>query len=557
MRSGLIAAALIAACAGPAPRAPAPATPPESPEPTGVLAHVPADTPYFYALLEKPPPGEIERTLGSQLRYLERALPLLERLAAEDGSGALPLIAALAAELEGRADLDGLRQLGVAVGEPMVVFGLGAFPALRMQLGDETAFTGLLERIALRAGLATAAGSRAGRPYWSAELGPLTAVVAVDGDQLSAALVPTAAAPRLMPQILGLVRPVRSLGHPGLVAELARRHRFAPYKLAAIDVRRTLAAVLGPGPIGMGGEPAPAAIDVLAPEAELGDRCRRQLVGLGDAVPRLVFGSRHSERYRERGAVAIELPRRLARRFVDVSVPMPGLGSELARRADLVAGLGLRPSGLVRLAADAASRLAELDACPFASDAGALETHLEQLMPAARAAGGIGVAITEYREDETGEPARISGAAAVSIDDPPLAFALLSAWLPGHGLPGPASGAGPSRLPPSDPAIDPVWWWFGPRMAGLSMGLETAGELERFAVASSADDELLAVMRLRGALARELDPDPDPELAALDPELADSLAELSRQDIESLDVALRAAPAGLEIAFDIRYRPGD
>jgi hypothetical protein len=89
------------------------------------------------------------------------------------------------------------------------------------------------------------------------------------------------------------------------------------------------------------------------------------------------------------------------------------------------------------------------------------------------------------------------------------------------------------------------------------MGLETAGELERFAVASSADDELLAVMRLRGALARELDPDPDPELAALDPELADSLAELSRQDIESLDVALRAAPAGLEIAFDIRYRPGD
>jgi hypothetical protein len=555
MRSGLIAAALIAACAGPAPRAPAPATPPESPEPTGVLAHVPADTPYFYALLEKPPPGEIERTLGSQLRYLERALPLLERLAAEEGSGALPLIAALAAELEGRADLDGLRELGFAVGEPMVVFGLGAFPALRMQLGDETAFTGLLERIARRAGLATAAGSRAGRPYWSAELGPLTAVIAVDGDQLSAALVPTAAVPRLMPQILGLVRPVRSLAATDHVAELARRHRFAPYKLAAIDVRRTLAAVLGPGPIVMGGEPGPAAIDVLAPEAEPGDRCRRQLVALGDAVPRLVFGSRHSERYRERGAVAIELPRRLARRFVDVSVPMPGLGSELAGRADLAAGLGLRPSVLVRLAADAASRLAELDACPFASDAGALETHLEQLMPAARAAGGIGVAITEYREDETGEPARISGAAAVSIDDPTLAFALLSTWLPGHGLPGP--GSGPRRLPPSDPAIDPVWWWFGPRVAGLSMGLETAGELERFAVASSADDELLAVMRLRGALAGELDPDPDPELAALDPELADNLAELSRQDIESLDVTLRAAPAGLEIAFDIRYRPGD
>src|SRR5690606_29690565 len=133
-----------------------------------------------------------------------------------------------------------------------------------------------LERIARRAGLEATTGSRAGRPYWSAALGPLTAVVAVDGDQLSAALVPTDAAPRLMPQVLGLVRPVRSLAATDLVGELARRHRFAPYKLAAIDVPRALAAALGPGPIVMGGEPGPAAIDVLAPGSEPGDRCRRQ-----------------------------------------------------------------------------------------------------------------------------------------------------------------------------------------------------------------------------------------------------------------------------------------
>ena len=121
-----------------------------------LLSYVPADTPYLFANLE-PVPDEIIDT------YLARLQPVLDSMqsqlsigrtemgSTEGENGNDPgtrLAHALLLELDGNLNRSGLESMGFDLQAAKVVYGIGAFPVIRLGLSDSAAL-----RVVSRLGL--------------------------------------------------------------------------------------------------------------------------------------------------------------------------------------------------------------------------------------------------------------------------------------------------------------------------------------------------------------------------------------------------------------------
>ena len=101
------------------------------------LQHVPKDTPYFW--------GSVNNSKNSMLGMLfadglSEFGPAIDKLIdlhdpSEDTSADDRFAFALLSELRGRFNSRGLRELGLDLHAPHAIFGLGIYPAFRIELG--------------------------------------------------------------------------------------------------------------------------------------------------------------------------------------------------------------------------------------------------------------------------------------------------------------------------------------------------------------------------------------------------------------------------------------
>jgi hypothetical protein len=201
-----------------------------------LLAYVPADTPYLFANLEPVPEDVIDT-------YLTRLQPVLDSMQAQLSIGqaemasaegeneddpTVRLAHALLLELDGNLNRSGLESLGFDLRAKKVIYGMGAFPVIRLGLSDSDALRATILRVLNNAGITAPEQDFQGVSYWrisdenTAEV-PVGLYVSILDDHLALSFFPPLAEADFLPAFLGLEVPADSDAQARL-AQLIRTH---------------------------------------------------------------------------------------------------------------------------------------------------------------------------------------------------------------------------------------------------------------------------------------------------------------------------------------------
>jgi hypothetical protein len=234
-----------------------------------LFAYVPVDTPYLLGNLQ-PPPDEVIDT------FLQRFQPVLDSVQSElskaresieaEGAGdsvppteqqhhdmGVQLMHAVLMELDGKLNRQGLESMGFDLQSHKVVYGMGAFPVVRIGLSDATALRETILRILGNAGINPSELNHQGVPYWrlgeeTDQQEPVGLYVAILDDHLAMSLFPYTAEAELLPAFLGLELPKESNAAARL-AELNSKHGYTAFGSGILELDKLLDEFITPGTV--------------------------------------------------------------------------------------------------------------------------------------------------------------------------------------------------------------------------------------------------------------------------------------------------------------------
>jgi hypothetical protein len=384
------------------------ATPPPD---LALLASAPADTPYLFAMLE-PIPRAYWDTLGSLTGDLDK---LIDTALAEpaDASDEDRLGKAVLRTLKGNLDEAGIRKLtGIGPGARFVVYGVGLYPVMRVELEDDKALVATIDRLTKEAGVANPVVEHQGRKYWRFDLDDVVIAVAVADRQLVFSGAPKDRfEDELLPNLLGLEKPAKSVLQANTLAPLIAKHKLGPwagYVDTALLVERTK--------------------HLLAPA------CATSLGALTRRVPRAVLGYDRWTGGPFTGRMIVELDDALATRLTDLVVEIPGFPSGKGAKPSLMtlgAGVNLEKGRLLLL--DGTHALAGLGAScgeELTREAKEMSEALAQpLPPGLDKVQGFVVSVLSAKFGHDG-PGDVHGYAILASTDPGAVLDKIGALLP-------------------------------------------------------------------------------------------------------------------------------
>ncbi|MEO6775531.1 MAG: hypothetical protein ABI467_21400 [Kofleriaceae bacterium] len=307
----LIVAALVAACSHPSS-----STAPTSGSWKGpdVLAHVPADTPYVFALLEPPSAAVHQKMLGNMdavvLPALTKAeaVPLDKRLALDPPKRAL---LGIMDAMRGTDPTRWYENLGFTKNGHWVLYGLGVWPALRVEVSDAAKLRGILAEAAKTLAMPELEQKDSnGVPYWIASKLGMSAIVAVTDRELVAAVLPSVSLATTVPVVLGQKPVARSLRDSGELADLMARHHFVPATVAMIDTGRMIAAL-------------ERRDDFATTSVFTAPACHADYERIAAAVPRIVLGYHQLDTRGFTASFVVETAPEIAKQLATLHTAMP------------------------------------------------------------------------------------------------------------------------------------------------------------------------------------------------------------------------------------------
>jgi hypothetical protein len=308
-----------------------------------ILSHVPADTPYLIALLE-PLNEELRRRMmqGFDDRLVEQ-LRTLDQTPGFDGSKSEPWIRvakALASELQGKDPKKWGEQLGFDPRGRFVLYGLSAWPVVRIEISNPARLRSTVERVLSAAGLQPQQRRIDGHAYWVAGGAQVSFVAAVLDREAVAALVPTILLDATLPLVLGMRAPDASLAATTTVPDMLSRHRFLANLLVYFDAHNIVEILSGAKPSALD-VPLRAAVGAVAPA------CRADLDRLVAIAPRVVLGYRRLDDKRFEASAVIETTPGVVGALRKLRAPAPEVTTQVPGHPLFAMGAAVDPRELV------------------------------------------------------------------------------------------------------------------------------------------------------------------------------------------------------------------
>jgi hypothetical protein len=430
-----------------------------------LLAYVPEDSPYLMGNLEPIPEAVLDR-------YLDRMQPMLDEAqrqlsasrealetgrddGAEAGSEdpAMSLHLALLRELDGKLNRPGLESLGLDLRAHQVLYGMGAFPVVRIGLSDASLFRATVERVLAEAGITAPELDYEGRGYWrlGADWEPdssAAAYVAVLDDHLAIGLLPVRNEERMLPAFLGLEMPAASDARERL-AELNAANDYAPYGSGIIDLHRLADEFLRPD--------STLAAMLVDDEGEqyapFSAECAAEIHGIIDNTPRMTIGVTELTADAVAYQYRLETPESLAGQLMELVPAMPAAGAASRRMLEFAFGMRFGP---VRdfLREKALAITAEPYRCEHLQElnqqAEAALERLEQPMPPfLNNFRGVRIAVDDLALGGNSMPESARGHLAVHVEQPQMFVGMAQMFLPDLSELEMMPGDPPLRLPDS------------------------------------------------------------------------------------------------------------
>lgn len=305
-----------------------------------MMAQVPADTPYVFALLEPIPQAYWSRTCDALCPPLEKLLASGASLSGQRQGDRL--IRAIAGEIAGKLSKDGIKSLGLSADMRMVIYGLGTLPVMRAELADPKVFTATIARIEKNSGTSFPQRTLANQPnptpfYYTSGSGEALAVGVV-GKELVATFGRTGAVEAELPVLFGgqkVAGPTMADG--AALKKIAADYGFAGYGVGYVDFNKLIeASYPAPMPVAApAGAPATAAS---AAPADPHAACRAALQRGAAVFPRVVFGYDEISAKRAWMSGVLEADADTAATLKAAQLSVPGVTARMPRGALLVVG---------------------------------------------------------------------------------------------------------------------------------------------------------------------------------------------------------------------------
>ncbi len=262
--------------------------------------YVPVDTPYLAGNLEPIPDEVIEvflqrfqPVLDSMQYELDKArLALEERDTQHPGEEGTRLIHAIFQELDGKLSRQGMESLGFDLQSHKVIYGMGAFPVVRIGLSDADDLRATIQRILANSGIDAPELEHKGVSYWrlgddDSGDGSVGLYITILEDHLALSLLPQIPEAELLPAFLGLEMPGESNAAARL-AELNAQHDYSPYASGILELNSLVEEFIDP-------DSALARVMTASGEydpADMTPECTSEIRGLVSNMPRMTVGTK-------------------------------------------------------------------------------------------------------------------------------------------------------------------------------------------------------------------------------------------------------------------------
>lgn len=442
----------------------------QEPESTGasgnaLLAYVPAGSPYLGGNLE-PTPNEVidgflqkwepvTVALQSQLGGIRAQLE--NDPDAADASHRLAL--ALLQELDGKLNRKGVESLGFDLQAYQVVYALGgAFPVVRMGLGDAAALKATVQRVLERAGLDAPEQIFEGQTYWRLDgenlaLGagdsdvPAAIYIAIIEDHFALSVFPDSVGDELLPLFLGKQKPPSTDAESRLQA-ISNTYGYTPFFSALLDLQLLADQFLTPDTTLARALGSELAVEV----AKLSDTCKAEFREIISHTPRLVMGATELQPDAIGMQYVVETDSTIAQQLAALLTDVPGADMQTTRLLDF--SFGTNVGALRDLLREKALAIVQVPyQCEHLLDLNERATEglaqLEQpLPPFVNNFRGLRVSLSKLGMGQA-TPESAEGLVAVHVVQPEMFVGMAQMFLPDLSGLTLVKGEPPTLLPPS------------------------------------------------------------------------------------------------------------
>lgn len=522
---------------------------------SGLLAHVPADTPWVVANTQPLPEQVLEAWRG----MFEGLSPMYQSML-QDARDALDadvddprlvgLIEALHAEFGDGDVLAGYERIGLDIAPQMVFFGHGLVPVLRVVLADAGRFDAFLDRLEAATGELSPRVVMGGHEVRRVTLGdlPVDVLVGILDDQLVATLAPREAGPEALEALFGIRAPERSLADSGDLRRLHRTYSYQPHYSGYLDLRQLAAHVMAPATAIEAG--FLAALEFEKPEPS--PTCRAEFEALAEAWPRLTMGYTRLDAKVQEVRFVAETRKDIAEALVGLRAPMPGPAAR-AEDSLLDIGLALRldklPAAVNRYADAVRAQPWQCESLQGLNEAFA-QSRQQMSNPGLFMAAGLlhslYLSVDDYAAPATGDGMPdVSGILAIGSENPASLVAMGQAFVPQLATSGLATDRQPRALSLGAYGVDmPAEVVMSETALAVAVGETAVPRLSSALVAGDSGQPML-LLAMDGRLYEHFGQVMQAQLAQLadiDPEVLEAMDEDSRRELE----ALRAESERLE-----------
>ncbi len=375
-----------------------------------LLAFVPSDTPYAFATF-KPIPLDYMSKLSDAIK------PIWSKAFDQMGEDQQKMWRAFTDEI-GPLDAKRFDELGFSTKARFALYGLGAYPVMRLEITSGDRVFALVGRLAARLEVPLPAPKQRGdRRYWTLDLKAMTVLIALGKTELVVSVGPHSFIDSNLALILGEQRAAKSIT-TSVFRDIAKRDGYSDQGVGFVDLARV-------------GQLAGAAAGIDA-------GCQGVVGEIAAKVPRLTLGYDDFTTHKIAMGIVLEFAPDLAAETRSLAAPLAGFDKLLEQRplfavavsgnVDHARGLATKLSGYLREVdkrcpvpgmTDVAQSLGEIGAAPLPAFATGIH-------------GGILVANElQMPHGFSGKPEKIDGYAVIRMDHADDLLKMVASQLPG------------------------------------------------------------------------------------------------------------------------------
>ncbi|MDX1508821.1 MAG: hypothetical protein R3358_11120, partial [Woeseiaceae bacterium] len=318
----------IAGCASAPPR--------ELTNPDGILAYVPADTPYVLAFAEPLPDDlldniepKFDRAMqGYQVFFREIFRSAIAENSKDMNIAEMQRMSALFDEIVGLMSVQGMRDAGFERDSRLIMFGHGLLPVIRMELRDVGKFDATIARLEEAAGHSMDVSVLDGVSYRHVGDESLKIIVGVFEGDAVITFMPGGFGDDELRQLTGLARPATSLVASGKLAGIVAEYGMTDHMAGFVDIEG-IARTFVERPTGLDAEfIARDEPEDENPWKQQSEVCKQEILGMAGIAPRMVFGYTAVSEKRTASIAIIELRDDIAAGMSGFANAVPGLGGD-------------------------------------------------------------------------------------------------------------------------------------------------------------------------------------------------------------------------------------